>query len=241
MTHHIAVNPLERVNLIHGKAIGLVCSLGAMRQIARRNEIAAPRIVNQSVFQSILGIALLINPIRQQTKLRRRKRIRIHSLHPISARQMRSSLIETRRSGDDSIEIVREPLCQREPLPTALRTAVIVGLGRTHSVVSAREHLGEFSRDVQRAETVIQQLLLVQRKAGAWFNSSRMTRIRGGRHKARPQPMCPIGHSPRVVKSRPPTIAEHIEPAVPLGRQIHFNVEGRLNHYPYPAMLRNIG
>src|ERR1035437_10334623 len=57
---HIAVNPFQRGNLIRREAIRLLAPRDAARQVARGFEIAAARIVDQPILQSILGVALLV-------------------------------------------------------------------------------------------------------------------------------------------------------------------------------------
>ena len=80
------VNPFQCGNLIRREAIRLLAPRDAARQVARGFEIAAARIVDQPILQTVLGVALLIYLRRQQPQLRRGKRIRVQSLHPVGAR-----------------------------------------------------------------------------------------------------------------------------------------------------------
>src|ERR1019366_3539609 len=133
---------------------------------------------------------------RQQPQLRRGKRIRVQSLHPVGARQVRPGLIRGGRTHHDAVEIFGEPLRQRQPLPSALRAALVVRLRRPRSVVAPRQHLRRFRRHVQRPESEIEQLLTVERETRAGFQRRRMPGIGGRRPEPGFQPFPPAPASP---------------------------------------------
>ena len=168
----LSVDLRAGIDLLDGRGLrrrqaGLAVLPGrALRHVARRIEIAAPRIVDQAVLQPVLGVAAGIDGVRHQLHLGdrhggfdQRQAVQQALRHGVDE-------VQHRRAGDDAVEIVRKALGADQPLAAAGRAAVPVGIGGGAAVIGGGDALGLDGRQVHGAEGVIDSLLVADGKAG---------------------------------------------------------------------------
>lgn len=73
---------------------------------------------------------------------------------------------ETRRAGDDAVEVIEEALRGDHPLPPAVRAAVEIQILRRPPVVGGEERLAEPRDPVQRVVAVVQPGLRIEAESG---------------------------------------------------------------------------
>ena len=88
VNHHVAVDAVERLYLIGGETVGLVGPGGAERKIAGGFKVAAEGVVDEAVFEAVLGVALFVDFGGKQCSFAAGKGLAFQPLHPIRAGEM---------------------------------------------------------------------------------------------------------------------------------------------------------
>ena len=92
---------------------------------------------------------------------------------------------------------------------------------------------------MQGTESEIEELLTVEREAGAGFESGGVAGVGGSGGESGAERSRVVGDPAGGIErlARPAAVAEHIEAAVPVGGEIDFDVDLGLRHEKHVAVL----
>src|SRR5262249_8381768 len=116
-----AVQGLERTDLRRREAALLFLVGAALRQVGSRIEAALPRVVDQSVLQSVRGVAFVVDGLRDPLQLRRRNRRRAQRACLPNSHQDAVGEVEDRCSDHDAVEVAGKTLSRDQSLASAGR------------------------------------------------------------------------------------------------------------------------
>src|SRR5262249_36165641 len=157
LAEDVAVDAIGRGDFGSSEAAGPVLTGGAAGKVLGCFEAATERVGNQSVLESVFGVAFFVYAIGEQSEFRGREGIGSHALHPVRAGDHVAGVIERGRAGDDAIEVLGEALGNGEGLAASLRTTVVVRPGWIGAVVGMDQEPGGDSGNVQGAKSEIEK------------------------------------------------------------------------------------
>ena len=216
------------------------CAAG--RHVTRRVEAARARVVDETVLETVNGVALVHDFLCNQRQHRGRdRRLGQRLLVPHRA-DGEAGLIDPRRVGDDAVEVVGITLRLEQALTAAVRTGVPVGEADRLRVVLGRDLLRGLGSDMHRAIRVVDRLLLVaQDERAARLVARVVAGVRPCHHKA-------VGQRRRSDRdcsahrgiAGEPAVAGHVEAAIPAVGQTDLERDFRRDDARDPAMLWSV-
>ena len=157
--HDGRVDRFDRLQLPAREAPGSRGVAHAARDVTRRREGAAARIVDHAILHAVERVAFRRHGVTDGLDRLGRQRRRGERPLRLHVAEHRRRKIQDGSAVDDAVEVVGEALRGNQALPAAGGAAVEVRSPRRGAVVGIGERLGRHRRDVHGAERVVGEFL----------------------------------------------------------------------------------